>query len=135
MIGCTDVAAIHEKVAELAATAPKTVATAFVPPANRPERQAAEHVIAAGDDPMRIKLDKAGYFVVNVENNTILVEHYSYKEELLRVIEGIDARSIYLTIVRNGWASKLDHAAYLGKELTKAELSLKYNFDYFQDGG
>ena len=92
-------------------------------------------MIAAGEDPLRIKLDKAGYFVINLENDSILLEHYSYKEQLLRVIEGRDARSIYLTLVRNGWVSKLDHAAYLGKELTKAELSLKHGFKYLQDGG
>jgi tetrahydromethanopterin S-methyltransferase subunit A len=63
-----------------------------------------------------------------------LVEHYSYKEKFLRIIEGGDARSIYLTIVRNGWVSRLDHAAYIGKELTKAELSIEHGFQYLQDG-
>ena len=91
--------------------------------------------MAAGEDPIRIKLDKAGYFVVNIEDGVILVEHYSYKEKLLRIIEGQDARSIYLTIVRNGWLSKLDHAAYVGKELTKAELSIRHGLKYLQDGG
>ena len=101
---------------------------------SQPE-EAVERVVATGEDPMRIKLDKAGYFVVNVTNQSILVEHYSYQEKLLRTIEGYDARSIYLTIVRNGWVSKLDHAAYIGKELSKAELSIRYEFDYLQDGG
>ena len=96
---------------------------------------AVERVAAAGEDPLRIKLDKAGYFVVNVRDQSILVEHYSYQEKLLRIIEGHDARSIYLTIVRHGWVSKLDHAAYIGKELAKAELSIRYGFDYLQDGG
>ena len=68
-------------------------------------------------------------------DGVILVEHYSYKEKFLRVIEGGDARSIYLTIVRNGWVSKLDHAAYIGKELAKAELSIEHGFKYLQDGG
>jgi len=30
--------------------------------------------------------------------------------------------------------SQLSHAAYLGKELAIAELSLKYGFTYVQDG-
>ena len=72
--------------------------------------------------------------MVNIENGALLVEHYSYKEKFLRIIEGPDARSIYLTIVRNGWVSRLDHAAYLGKELTKAELSVRHGFAYQQDG-
>jgi tetrahydromethanopterin S-methyltransferase subunit A len=64
----------------------------------------------------------------------LLVEHYSYKEELIRVIEGRDARSIYLTLVRNGWVSQLDHAAYLGKELARAEWCARHGLAFVQDG-
>ena len=134
MIGCTDVKMIHEKVVALANAAPVTPVAEFVPPDDLEEREAVERVISEGTPPDRIKLDKAGYFVINIEDGVLLVEHYDYKEILTRIIEGRDARSIYLTLIRNGWISKLDHAAYLGKELTKAELSLKYNFDYVQDG-
>jgi len=135
MIGCTDVEAIHAKVAELAARPAKATQAQFVPPPDVLEQEAVEHVIAEATDPMRIKLDKSGYFVINIEGGNLLVEHYDYKERLLRVIEGPDARSIYLTIVRSGWVSKLDHAAYLGKELTKAELSIRHGFEFTQDGG
>jgi tetrahydromethanopterin S-methyltransferase subunit A len=135
MIGCMDVARIHAKVSELASAAPKTAAHEFIPPDDLEEHEAVDRVMAEGTDPMRIKLDKAGYFVINIENDALLVEHYSYKEKLLRIIEGQDARSIYLTIVRNGWVSKLDHAAYIGKELTKAELSILHGFEFTQDGG
>ena len=72
--------------------------------------------------------------MINIVDAHILVEHYDYKERLVRVIEGTEARSIYLTLVRNGWVTRLDHAAYLGKELTKAELSLEHGFEYLQDG-
>ena len=133
MIGCTDVKEIHAKVLELAASAPQTATTEFQAPASL-EDEPVERVTAEGEDPWRIKLDKAGYFVVNIENGVILVEHYSYKEKLLRIIEGTEARSIYLTIVRNGWVSRLDHASYVGKELTKAELSIEHGFKYLQDG-
>ncbi|MDP6675632.1 MAG: DUF4346 domain-containing protein [Gammaproteobacteria bacterium] len=135
MIGCTDVDEIHAKVRELAARAPESAAVEFKPPSTLEEDEAVERVAATAEDPLHIKLDKAGYFVVNIENGVILVEHYSYKEKLLRIIEGQDARSIYLTIVRNGWVSKLDHAAYVGKELSKAELSIHHGFKYLQDGG
>jgi tetrahydromethanopterin S-methyltransferase subunit A len=135
MIGCTDVAEIHAKVRELAARAPAVSDVEIRPPADIGESESVERVIATGEDRLRIKLDKAGYFVIDIRDGLILVEHYSYKEKLLRVIEGRDARSIYLTIVRNGWVSKLDHAAYIGKELTKAELSIEHGFEYLQDGG
>lgn len=135
MIGCTDVAKIHARVNELNRSAPKTAGTSFVPSADLEKQEAVDHVMAQGADPMRIRLDKAGYFVITIEDDTVLVEHYSYKEKLLRVIEGQDARSIYLTIVRNGWVSRLDHAAYIGKELAKAELSIRHGFEFMQDGG
>jgi tetrahydromethanopterin S-methyltransferase subunit A len=134
MIGCTDVKMIHEKVVALAEAAPITPVADFIPPDDLEEYEVVERIIAEGTRPDRIKLDKAGYFVICIEGDRLLVEHYSYKEKLIRSIEGRDARSIYLTLIRNGWVSKLDHAAYLGKELTKAELSLKHHFDYLQDG-
>lgn len=83
-----------------------------------------------------ITLDRAGYFVIVpvVERNIINVEHYAYDHTLLRVIEGYDARTLYRMIIDNGWVTELSHAAYLGKELTKADLSLKYRFKYIQDG-
>lgn len=134
MIGCTDVTAIHEKISTLASTAPVTRAEEFVPPGDLEERESVERITATGTPPERIKLDKSGYFVVNIQDDVLLVEHYDYKEKLIRIIEGQDARSIYLTLIQNGWVSRLDHAAYLGKELTKAELSIRHRFEYLQDG-
>lgn len=134
MVGCTDIEQIHEKVRELAARAPLQSAHEFVPSENVLKDETVERVAAVGEDPWRIKLDKAGYFVINIQDDALLVEHYSYKEEFLRVIEGQDARSIYLTMVRNGWVSRLDHAAYIGKELAKAELSIRHGIPYQQDG-
>ena len=81
-------------------------------------------------------MDKAGYYVIlpRLAQGNIIVEHYAYDNSLLRVIEGHDARSIYWTIIENGWVTQLSHAAYLGKELAKAELSLSMGADYVQDG-
>lgn len=134
MIGCTDVAAIHAKVDELADATPRTAAMEFIPPAGTKQDDAVDHVIAEPVDPTHIKLDKAGYFVINIEDGAMLVEHYSYTNKLLRIIEGTDARSIYLAIANNGWVERLDHAAYLGRQLTKAELSLESDSEFLQDG-
>lgn len=86
--------------------------------------------------PTKIEMDKAGYFVVIVQRDrgVIVTEHYSYDNTLLRSIEGQDARSVYWTIINNGWVSQLSHAAYLGKELAKAELALTMDLKYVQDG-
>ena len=64
----------------------------------------------------------------------INVEHYAYDDTLLRVIEGSNARALYQAIIARQWVSELSHAAYLGKELAKAELALRYGFKYVQDG-
>jgi len=92
--------------------------------------------VVQAKEPSKIQMDKAGYFVVlpQLEKGTLLVEHYGYDDKLLRTIEGKDARSLYWTIIENNWVTLLSHSAYLGKELTKAELSLKYGFKYIQDG-
>lgn len=134
MIGCTNVSSIHARVVELAQMAATKPAPEVRTPDKSTEQKKVEYVVAAGTDPQHIKLDKAGYFVINIEGDTLLVEHYSYKDKLIRIIEGRDARSIYLTLIRNGWVSKLDHAAYLGKELTRAELSIEHGFNFVQDG-
>jgi len=83
-----------------------------------------------------IPLDQAGYFVIVplAEAGQINVEHYAYDHTLLRTIEGATARAIYCTIILNGWVTELGHAAYLGKELAKAELSLRHQLPDVQDG-
>jgi tetrahydromethanopterin S-methyltransferase subunit A len=83
-----------------------------------------------------VKLDKAGYFVIlpSKKNGSILVEHYSYDNKFLRKIRGRNSRDIYFTIINNKWVTELSHAAYLGKELARAELSLKKGFKFVQDG-
>lgn len=134
MIGCTKVATIQKRVAELADFVPSGEAPEPVMPDNTLTHDSTEHVSAVGEDPQRIKLDKAGYFVINIVDGSLQVEHYSYKEKLLRVIDGDDARDIYLTIVRNGWVSRLDHAAYLGRQLTKAEYEIRHDVPFQQDG-
>jgi tetrahydromethanopterin S-methyltransferase subunit A len=83
-----------------------------------------------------VKLDKAGYFVIllSKKNSDIIVEHYSYENKLLRKIEGKSGRDIYFAIINNKWVSELSHAAYLGKELLRAELSIEKGFKFVQDG-
>lgn len=96
----------------------------------------ATQIVKAGEkDPNKVKLDKVGYFVIvpKAESGVILVEHYSNTNKLLRIIKGGDARNIYWAIIENGWVSEMSHAAYLGKELTKAEISMELGFKYIQD--
>lgn len=140
MVGCEDIDKIAAKIQELVGK--------FSPLCNcqdcdkkyesiKPGKIANVEVIQAKEpESENIKLDKAGYFVIIPQSNkkVITVEHYSYNNQLLRIIEGTDTRSIYYTIINNNWVTELSHAAYLGRELTKAELSMKYGFKYVQDG-
>ena len=129
MIGETDPATIAAKVAELARSA-RTGETGVIQPA---DSSSVERILEKDYDPKFIKLDKAGYFVINIVDDHLLVEHYDYKERLLRTIEGTSARNLYLTMIENDWVSRLDHAAYLGKELARAEFELKGGPDFVQD--
>lgn len=63
----------------------------------------------------------------------IYVEHYGYDNTLLHMLEGSSPRAIYLKIIEEGWVSEMSHAAYLGKELIKAEFSLRDGRTYLQD--
>lgn len=130
MIGETDPASIAERVKELAAQC-EPGETGVSRPA---DPSSIERHIENEYDPKFIKLDKAGYFVINLVDGRLLVEHYNYKEQLLRTIEGDSARNLYLTIVENEWVSRLDHAAYLGKELARAQYALEGGPEFVQDG-
>jgi tetrahydromethanopterin S-methyltransferase subunit A len=83
-----------------------------------------------------LKLDKAGYFVIipQPDKGIIVVEHYDYKDRLQHIIEGEDAKTLCDTIVELGLVTQLDHAAYLGRELMRAELALRFGLPFVQDG-
>ncbi|WP_163714623.1 DUF4346 domain-containing protein [Mangrovibacterium lignilyticum] len=86
-------------------------------------------------NPQKLRFDKKGYFVIIPDQTThkIYVEYYANSGELLHTIIGDDAPSIYHTIIEKEFISRLDHCAYLGKELTKAEYFIKYDIPYLQD--
>jgi len=79
--------------------------------------------------------DPAGFFVIQVDSEAdrIVVEHYSTDLVLLRRLHGDKALRVYSTIIRNDWVTVLGHAAYLGRELNKAELALRRGWTYEQN--
>lgn len=83
-----------------------------------------------------LRLDKAGYFVIipRPEDKRLIVEHYDYQDRLQHVFEGEDARSLCAAIIELGLVTQLDHAAYLGRELMRAELCLRLGLPFVQDG-
>lgn len=129
MIGCEDAGQIVNRMKQLS-TADKSCAYAVQLP------NISSAPIVKAEPPARVEMDKAGYFVIipRADKGVIVAEHYSYDNRMLRAIEGKDARGIYSTIVANGWVTQLSHAAYLGKELARAEASFRDGSKYVQDG-
>ncbi len=85
--------------------------------------------------PARMVSDPAGYFVVYVDRGRGLLslEHYLIDGLLDTVIEGHSAAELYTPAIERGLISRLDHAAYLGRELARAEQSLKSGEPFVQD--
>ncbi len=96
---------------------------------------AVEQVSCWHRESLDYEADPAGFFVIHVDqaSGEILVEHYSTAHTLLRILHGKTALEIYSTIIRNDWATNRAHAAYLGRELCKAELALQRGWLYEQN--
>lgn len=89
----------------------------------------------AGYIPQRMVSDPAGYFVVYPDRSRrlLMLEHYLNNGVLDIVIEGASAAELYIPAVEKGLVSRLDHAAYLGQELARAEHALLAGESYIQD--
>ncbi len=85
--------------------------------------------------PERMVSDPTGYFVVYVNRprQLLSLEHYRNDGVLDAVIEGGTAPELYIPAVDKGLISRLDHAAYLGRELARAEQALRSGEPFVQD--
>lgn len=86
--------------------------------------------------PQRMVPDPAGYFVLYVDRarGLLSLEHYRQDGMLDSIIEGREAAALYTPAIEKGLVSRLDHAAYLGCELARAERALVAGTPYVQDG-
>lgn len=86
-------------------------------------------------EPQRLVSDPAGYFVVYPDRirPRLVLEHYTNQGVLDCVIEGKTPASVYAEIIERKLISRLDHAAYLGRELARVERSLATGEPYVQD--
>ncbi len=98
---------------------------------------ALSHMITpvSGYVPAHMVSDPAGYFVIYVDRDRGLLslEHYLNDGLLDTVIEGNSAAELYTPAIERGLISRLDHAAYLGRELAWAEYSLHSGEPFVQD--
>ena len=88
------------------------------------------------------KMDPKGYFLISVDKKKkfIRVGYCKFSKlgnspihDLVAVVKGKTAIEIVNTLIREKFISTLQHAADMGIELHKAEMSLKYGFKYVQD--
>jgi dihydropteroate synthase-like protein len=79
--------------------------------------------------------DSNGWFKVQINRDKKEIEtlYYHYGDNIPKaIVTGREATEIYQTIIREKMIGKLDHAAYLGRELAKAEIALRLDRSYVQ---
>ena len=88
------------------------------------------------------KMDPKGYFLIAIdrEDSFIRVGYCKFTKlgnnpvnDMVAEIKGKNALEIVNTLIREKFISTLQHAADMGIELHKAEMSLKHGFEYVQD--
>jgi dihydropteroate synthase len=84
--------------------------------------------VDASPAPDQIVYDPKGNFRIGIEGDCIVAVIHD------RAVRGRSWADVFSTILDAGDVSLLDHAAYLGKELYKAELALRFNRSFEQDG-
>lgn len=77
--------------------------------------------------------DPFGYFVITIDKNRIIVELYDDSGEKKKRFEGEGTKELLKEILLSDVVSLKSHAAYLGRELMRAEYALKNNLEYKQD--
>jgi tetrahydromethanopterin S-methyltransferase subunit A len=126
LIGEEDEEAVLSGVAEAAARDPG-------PMAGAPTAVTIDVVQAR--EPDRMVMDPAGFFVVHRDGprRRLILEHYTREGTLDCLIEGTTATAVSGEAIQRRLLTRLDHAAYLGRELARAERSLQTGEPYVQD--
>jgi len=88
------------------------------------------------------KMDPKGYFLIGIDRKKKIIQVGYCKftrlgnspiNDMVAIVEGKTAIEIVNTLIREKFISSLQHAADMGIELNKAEISLKHGFKYIQD--
>ncbi len=83
----------------------------------------------------KFKQDPKGYFLIEPRPSEKLLyaHYYDNNHNYVQSIYGHTTEEIYQAIIDLNLISSLQHAAYLGSELRKAEEAMKENKVYIQD--
>ena len=78
--------------------------------------------------------DPKGSFRIGIDydRELLLCEHKDSQGAILK-LAGESASNLMMEVVKRGLISLIEHAAYLGREISKAEIALKIGHDYQQD--
>ncbi|MCA9841732.1 MAG: DUF4346 domain-containing protein [Cyanobacteria bacterium HKST-UBA03] len=127
LINCCDVETITAAVAQAKANPPAPV------PFTGPLKPDVPTYMAIGSD--AIVQDPVGYLLIDMDYTTqrLTVTHFSNQGERLAEIHGPNHRALYQSLIEHGLVSRLDHAAYLGRELYRAEQAMVNHAPYVQD--
>ena len=109
---------------------------------NKINKKIKNKLIAKYDKIKDWKMDPKGYFLIRVDIKKKIIQIGYCKftrlgnspiNDMIAIVKGKTAIEIVNTLIREKFISTLQHAADMGIELHKAELSLKYGFKYIQD--
>jgi dihydropteroate synthase-like protein len=87
-----------------------------------------ETITSAQRMPEEIEYDPKGNFRIGIEGDRIVAVIHG------KAVQGTRWQDVLHTILLHGDVSLLDHAGYLGRELYKAELAIRYGRSFEQDG-
>ena len=87
-----------------------------------------ETVIASKKMPDNIIYDPKGNFRIGIDGDQIIAAING------KAVRGRHWQDVLYTILSHGDVTLLDHAGYLGRELYKAELAIRYGRSFEQDG-
>jgi dihydropteroate synthase-like protein len=94
-------------------------------------------IIDASKNSKPVLLDPVGMFKISIDRNLglLVAIHFSPSNSRKpnKIVKGRTAESVYAKITELGLVSTLDHAAYLGSELSKGEIALRTGKEYVQD--
>ncbi|MBI2136932.1 DUF4346 domain-containing protein [Candidatus Woesearchaeota archaeon] len=86
-------------------------------------------------DEGEFQMDVKGYFLIRINPDTRRLEvgHCRQNNVILKKWSANSAKELCQSILKSGVVSRLDHAAYLGRETMKAEIARRLKIPYVQD--
>jgi tetrahydromethanopterin S-methyltransferase subunit A len=126
LIGESDIVLIASAVARCAEKDPGPATPLAVPSTVQ---------LVAAREPEQLVLDPAGFVVIHGDARTqaLVAEHYTNQGVLDLIVDGATPASVMAVLIDRGLVTRLDHAAYLGQELARAEAALRDGRPYVQE--